>query len=613
MKKRTRTLFRRPNYYQKFVLSHLLVLFVTVIIMAGFSYIFSRDVQNQRMLDVVGYSGKQTASSIEARFSQMINVSETVRYSLQQMLGESLSKPPQPQVDASTINNLKMLRDAFNFCDINAWLPTSYFSAREGITFFDISMPGGRPQLPDVLNAPYNKLTWMSIQNYTYPFMRFSSYSTYNILSCFRRVSTLYTPGAFCFFIDIYEREISDLLSQKVSSVPIEQYIVDSNGTIISHSDKSLLGTQVADNLKQEIYKRLDHEPLIQDHQVYLRYLLNTTGWSLIVTFPESYLFSLSLTSIKGILLAICVAILVSLLISVLISRQLMRKFVIMSNVIRSIEPSFKINNESFEKINVRMPVPPEGTPPDELDELALVFNTLLVRLNNTMQNALINSLTQEKLRYQLLRAKINPHFLYNILDSIKICNSLGRDEDANLMLSKLSSFYRLILRKNDLDIIAIGEELEIVKLYLEMEAISHEQSFTYTLEIDPDIENFSIPRFVLQPLVENCVIHGLPGDTKRMTISISLHYTEDAIIITIEDDGLGMSPDQMERLMKVIHDEGTTSNLLDVSTAFYGLTNVCARLKPYVVNPGIPIYYVSTPGMGTRVSIELRQLLQND
>ena len=108
--------------------------------------------------------------------------------------------------------------------------------------------------------------------------------------------------------------------------------------------------------------------------------------------------------------------------------------------------------------------------------------------------------------------------------------------DDANLMLSRLAAFYRLILRKNNQDIITIGEELEIVRLYLEMEVISHENAFSYTLETDPDVELFLIPRFVLQPLVENCVTHGLPGDAKHMTISISLRYTESAIRIMIED-----------------------------------------------------------------------------
>jgi two-component system sensor histidine kinase YesM len=369
---------------------------------------------------------------------------------------------------------------------------------------------------------------------------------------------------------------------------------------------------QLDDRLLSLLFSVNKEMPVSYKESEYLRYPLGSTDWSLIVSLPKAYLFSLSFTSINGTLLAVCIASAVSVLASVLISRQLMRKLMNMSSVIRSIEPNFKISTESFEAIDVRMPVPASGTPPDVLDELAIVFNTLLERLNHTMQNALTSSQTHEKLRYQLLRAKINPHFLYNILDSIKICNTLGRSGDANLMLSKLASFYRLILRKNDLDIITIGEELEIVDLYLNMEAISHEHTFSYAITCDTDIGLFTIPRFVLQPLVENCVTHGLPGDLKHMDINIFLHYTDDAILITIEDNGLGMSKEQMDKLMQVIRGEGIPKEN-GVSAAFYGLNNVCARLKPYVMHPDEPIHYESAPGKGTRVTMELKQILPDE
>ncbi len=126
----------RHSYYQKLVMSHLLVLFLTISIMAGFNYAFSRDQQSQRILEMLGYSGQQTAASIEARFAQMQNVSEMVRFTLQQTLLESLGKAPQPQKDADTISTIRTLRDSFHFADISAWLPSAYFSSGEGITFF---------------------------------------------------------------------------------------------------------------------------------------------------------------------------------------------------------------------------------------------------------------------------------------------------------------------------------------------------------------------------------------------------------------------------------------------------------------------------------------------
>lgn len=601
----------RHSYYQKLVMSHLLVLFLTISIMAGFNYAFSRDQQSQRMLEMLGYSGQQTAASIEARFSQMQNVSEMVRYTLQQTLRESLGKTPQPQTDADAISTIKTLRDSFNFTDISAWLPSSFFSSGEGITFFDINQPGGRPMRPEVLNAPYNKLFWMTFSDYAYPFMRFASNQRFNLITCFMRVSMLSASGNFCFFIDIDERELAALLD-KSEATPIVQYIVDGRGQVLAHPDSTWLGQTLSPKLMAALKDSDFKHPIWFENTAYLSYPLAKTDWKLLVSVPEGYLASISLTSLSGLLIAVAISAVVAVLVSLLISRQLMRKLVTMSGVIRSIEPTFRPDGESFTMITAKMPVPPPGAPPDVLDELALVFNRLVDRLNNSMQSALDSSLAQEKLRYQLLRAKINPHFLYNMLDSIKICNTLGREEDANLMLSKLAAFYRLILRKNDLDIITIGEELEIVRLYLEMEAISHEHAFSFTLKTDPGVELFSIPRFVLQPLVENCVVHGLPGDAKHMTIAISLHYEGDAIRIKIHDDGLGMDEAMMARLMRVIHGEESPQPMR-TSTAFYGLINVSARLKPYVMDAAEPIHYASSVGEGTNVVVDLKQILPDE
>lgn len=599
---------RTRSYYQKLVASHLTVLLLTVSIMAVFNYGFSKDQHNRRMLDLVSHSGSQTASGIEARFRQMANVSDTIRYLLQQLFSKANTQTPRPQADADAINDILALRDAFGFKDISAWMPPSFFSANEGMTFFSSTLPNGRFLMPSVQTAPAGKVSWITLSDYQYPFMRFQNYEKYNLISCFMRVSTLTTQDAFCFFIDIDERELAAMLEES-EAMPLEQFIVDEDGLILSHPNKDRLG----ERLPQEDMLALAHaksdEPVHVGNSLYLRYPLRTAGWALLVSVPQDYLMSLSLTAANGLIPAVCIATLVAALTSLLISRQLNRRLKVMGAVIRSIEPNFSVMGESVELIEARMPVPSHGSSPDVLDELSIVFNKLVDRLNVTMQSALSGSLAQEKLRYQLLRAKINPHFLYNILDSIKICNTLGRIEDANLLLSQLAAFYRLILRKSDLDIITIGEELEIVRLYLEMESVSHEQAFSYSLETDPDVGMFTIPRFVLQPLVENCVIHGLPGDAKQMHITLSLRYVDDIILITIKDDGLGMDEATMSRLMRVVRGEEAPPQI-DGSMAFWGLNNVAARLKPYVADPGEPVHYTSVVGEGTTVCVELKQVL---
>lgn len=607
MRKAIRRLFR-SSYYLQLVLSHLLITVITISIIAAFNFSLARNQQNRRMLEVIGSLGQQTASRINVRLEEMENVSETVRYTLQKLLDATTGKAPQPQLEAEAINTLRTLRDSFFFTDITAWMPESLFSSGEGITFYNINQANSRAQTESVLKAPYNRLCWMATFDYSYPMMRFGRNRRFNLISCFVRVSTLTSPGAFCYFIDIDEREIAGILGNS-GDMPVEQFVVDDRGRIISHPDVTRLSETLSAEKLDLLTKLQPGENMPIQDSVYMSSPLRIKNWTLVTAVSRDYLLSIPLTSANGILPAIVVASLAAMLVSLFVSRQMTRKMTDMKTVIRSIAPTFNLTNESVDLIQTRMPEPLPDQTPDVLDELAMTFNRLIDRLNTTMQEALSISINQEKLRYQLLRAKINPHFLYNMLDSIKICNSLNRTEDANTMLVKLASFYRLILRKNDLDIITIGEELEIIRLYLEMEAISHENAFTFNIETDPDIGYFKIPRFVLQPLVENCVTHGLPDVAKPMHIAIILRYEDDAICITIEDNGLGMDEATMSHLIDVIHGKGVPASA-DRSTQFWGLHNVSARIKPYVVNPDDPILYESAIGQGTTLKIHLRQIL---
>ena len=606
--KRLFRFFNGTSYYMRLVLSHLLITVITITIIAAFNFSLARNQQSQRILDAISYSSRQTASRIDARFEQMANVSEMVRYTLQKLLDATTGKQPQPQLEAEAINSVRSLRDSFAFTDISAWMPDTLFNSNEGITFYNINRPNSRANTRSVLDAPYNKLSWIASFDYSYPMMRFERNCTFNLISCFARVSTLSSQGTFCYFVDVDEREFARVL-QSTTDMPAEQFLVDAQGQIVSHPNIDRLGEVLSPDVISSLSTLAAGESIPIEDCVYLRYPLSVNDWTLVTVVPSAYLLSIPLTSANGILPAIFIASAAAILVSLFISRQMTRKMTEMATVIRSIEPSFSVTDESVDLIEARMPEPPPDRKPDVLDELAVTFNLLVNRLNRTMQDALSISVNQEKLKYQLLRAKINPHFLYNMLDSIKICNSLGRTDDANLMLVRLASFYRLILRKNDLDIITIAEELEIIRLYLEMEVICHEHAFSFGIDTDPDIELFNIPRFVLQPLVENCVVHGLPDASRRMRITISVTYEDDAIRICIDDDGLGMDEATMEHLMDVVRGCSLPSQA-ESSTEFWGLHNVSARLKPYVVNPDAPIRYTSSVGEGTHLEIHLRQML---
>jgi len=238
----------------------------------------------------------------------------------------------------------------------------------------------------------------------------------------------------------------------------------------------------------------------------------------------------------------------------------------------------------------------------DEIDHLAITFVEMSARLEDSFQQILEMSLTEEKMNYQLLQSKINPHFLYNILESIKTCQTLGRIETANLMITKLAKFYRQLLQKKD-DLITIGDELEIVVTYMEIEALCRNDSFGWELSLDDEIHNFLICKFTLQPIVENCIIHGIRSSAERMDIHISARYEEDTIRLTVRDNGSGIQSKQLREIQKALRDQSINYS------RHYGISNVNARLS--LISKGDSGVSISSVwGVGTEVVIRIPQMI---
>lgn len=214
-------------------------------------------------------------------------------------------------------------------------------------------------------------------------------------------------------------------------------------------------------------------------------------------------------------------------------------------------------------------------------------------------------SLTEERLKYQLLQSQINPHFLYNILGSIQTCQSLGKLDIANQMLTNLTRFYRMTLRKSE-DLISIRDELTIAQLYLEMEKLCHNDNLTWEINMEDGIDNFLICKFTLQPFLENSILHGLSQKTPEVHISIDLSYGDDTVIIVITDNGIGMAKEQLLELQKTLDEK-----IVNYEKHF-GIGNVNKRISnPYFGNGRISVE--SCLYEGTSITIEFDQMEKYD
>ncbi|MBO2517032.1 MAG: sensor histidine kinase [Clostridiales bacterium] len=242
----------------------------------------------------------------------------------------------------------------------------------------------------------------------------------------------------------------------------------------------------------------------------------------------------------------------------------------------------------------------PVDTASRELLMLDKGFDEMAERITTLMEKQIDDERTLHKTELELLQAQINPHFLYNTLDSIAILAESGREEDAVLMVNSLSSFFRISLSKGK-DIIPLESEVNHVNSYLQIQQIRYSDILKYDVQIPEEIKQYYVPKLILQPLVENALYHGIKNRRGIGTIRIEGKDEGGDILLTVSDNGAGMDEEQINALQAgVYHDRHTG----------LGLVNVHKRIRLYC-GEKYGLLFASEKGKGTSVSIRLPKTLR--
>lgn len=231
-----------------------------------------------------------------------------------------------------------------------------------------------------------------------------------------------------------------------------------------------------------------------------------------------------------------------------------------------------------------------------EIRELISVYNHMVLEINRLIER--IREVEQLKGRADLkaLTAQINPHFLYNTFDSIKSLFMLQRYEDAYAMIDALSRFYRINLSKGD-EFITIEQNLVMLKSYVDIQQMRFVGEFEYIYKVDPEILQWKILKFTLQPLLENAINHGIHGYTKQGVICLEILRTgRNSIRICLSDNGRGMSEETMTKALS--GEEG-------VHGKSFGLFATLHRLQ-YCYGDRMVWVMESKEKQGTRITIDL-------
>lgn len=225
-------------------------------------------------------------------------------------------------------------------------------------------------------------------------------------------------------------------------------------------------------------------------------------------------------------------------------------------------------------------------------------LNAMIDKINELLDQVTTEQIRLRKAEFELLQAQINPHFLYNTLDTIVWLAEAGDQKRVVSMVGNLSDFFRTSLNQGK-DIIAIREELAHVRSYLEIQQVRYQDILRYEITVPEDLYEYKIPKITIQPLVENALYHGIKNKRGQGTITITGERSENGFVLYVRDNGIGMTQERLNEVRAGIQKLSYTGKEI------YGLYNVNERIRlNFGETYGISIE--STYGEGTCVSISL-------
>lgn len=385
-------------------------------------------------------------------------------------------------------------------------------------------------------------------------------------------------------------------------------YLTDSSGNLIYHprqnqiinnlfKENNIADAHYADGIRKEEFDG-SRRTVIVDSVAY-------TGWKLISVIPESA-FGVGIETIRFIIiLIVAIALLILFELNQLIANRISQPLMELNDSIHDMEHGNLVSSE----IHIG------GS--QEVQHLGRTLRSLIDRVNQLMDDIVIEQEEKRKSEMDALQSQINPHFLYNTLDSIVWMIESARNKEAVFMVTQLASLFRISLSRGK-NIIPIEQELRHAENYMNIQKVRFKDAFRVQFDIDPEIRKYAIVKLVVQPILENAIYYGVgefdPDDDGEIRIRGWLEPSPDRpeqqdVFLSISDNGYGMTPEVRDNLLK---DTPENRQHKPKHGSGVGLVNVHSRLKlRFGEEYGLKVE--SEPDEGTTVTIRVPAVLYNE
>lgn len=574
-----------------------IVIYVLLIVIPA-SYLFygyqqrSIDMLEEEIRLSMQQTIKQSALNLDSLMERMKSTSDSLSMSanLYDILRQSDHAYP-----VDVMRNLKALIEVaetnVDVFKVRLFLEGDGIFSRERINIFPIDDLAGEEWYNDVVNAQ-GSVIWKGVYN--------EYYIGQSHRLVFSNARMLRDPNQFNRFVGVLVVDWNEeVFRQIIESIQLTEnqmiYIVDRHNQVVWHPDIAEIGNIISSELIDILQQGFEGSSQVstgKEQRTLLYTSLNIADWKLVAEIPKQAVFTQArqLNQTTSIVILMMGIVLILLLI-----------FVVMLYVVREMNRSVQgaIHSIQRERLNVSIGSQSTSLKQGKFNALEQSVDYLVHKVRRLMEESYLAKNREREAQLRALQAQINPHFLYNTLDMINWIAVERKAYDISQMITQLAKYFRLSLNKG-LDRVPLGDELELIKTYLDLQQIRFSSSFSYTIDVEEQAMTCIVPKLTLQPIVENALLHGI-RKVSDGTIHIKAKLIDDDLLLVIEDNGLGMDETVLKRLL--IEPQKKIELL---SSSSYGLFNVHERIKMFSGDQyGVSV--TSSIGKGTSVEVRLK------
>lgn len=600
--KKLKGYYKNLKIQQKLTFSHLIIVLIPMLVIGVFFYTSLYDMIVSNTIRSEQERAAKTAPLVEDAVKEIIDVHRSLRSS--EFYKELTS--------GEYLDDLKELSYGTEAEEFRQ--DVLKFSSMESISAVRIYVDLDESELPFTAGRKYSTLQPLNNIRTTYWYGIFQGSPAMSNLLCpsfylghyeienygdlaYVTKDSINNNGEYipCYIVTYFSNSyLTKLLQDNITSNKNVAYLVNSRDNLVATSDSFLYGTYPfsSDEIRENIMSSNNFiTKTVLGQKLYAGfYRIKNTDWYMVAVMPADPIMKKSTHIICNFLLIYIAFLLIAFIIASGLSHSMTRRLSLVVNQMAKVrfEPPVELKDADSQ---------------DEIGELIDTYNYMSRKIQQLMDN---QAKAAENLRiaeFDSLQSQINPHFLYNTMDMISWLAQQGKSDEVTEVVRRLSRFYRLTLSRKQ-ELTTIADEAEHVTIYIELQNMRFDNGIDFIMDIPDYLMEYSMPKLIFQPLVENSIIHGIMEKEEKTGSIVLAGWMEDEdIVLLLSDDGVGIDPDILPKFL-----DGTFHNPQSKG-ANVAVYNTHRRLQIlYVERYGLS--FSSTKGEGTEVQIRIPAIL---